>query len=117
MTHLPLTASKLEAIRISTLFNLLSHHLLKISSEDALFPYISSRVCSDAKQFDLIQFVRFEYLSAECISYFLSAFPDSIDCRLWESISRRLMSYYRPSSGFGLRRPIRSGLNARFKQR
>jgi hypothetical protein len=41
---------------------------------------------------DLLRFVRFEYLSAECISDFFSALPDSIDRHLWESISRRLIS-------------------------
>jgi hypothetical protein len=40
---------------------------------------------------DLLRFVRFEYLSAECISDFFSAVPDSIDRHLWESISRRLI--------------------------
>jgi hypothetical protein len=66
--------------------------LLRISSEDALFSYISSRICSDAEYLDLLQFVQFEYVSAECVSDFLSALPDSIDRRLWESISRRLPS-------------------------
>jgi hypothetical protein len=62
-----------------------------ISSEDDLFWYISSRICSDPESLDLLRFVRFEYLSAERISDFFSAFPDSIDRRLWESISGRLI--------------------------
>jgi hypothetical protein len=40
----------------------------------------------------LLQFVRFEYLSAGYVSDFLSFLPDLIDRRLWESISRRLIS-------------------------
>jgi hypothetical protein len=36
--------------------------------------------------------VRFEYLSAGHISSFVSSVLDSIDRRLWESISRRLIS-------------------------
>jgi hypothetical protein len=84
--------SELETIPVSVLFHILSHHLLVISSEDDLFCYISSRVRSDAEYFDLLQFVRFEYLSAECVSYFLSSLPDLIDHRLWESISRRLIT-------------------------
>jgi hypothetical protein len=50
--------------------------------------YIRSRIGADAESLDLLQFVRFEYLSSECILYFLSDFPSSIDRRLWESISR-----------------------------
>jgi hypothetical protein len=41
------------------------------------------------KYFDLLQFVRFEHLSTQCICSFLLALPNSIDHRLWESISRR----------------------------
>jgi hypothetical protein len=87
-----LTQSELDAISVSVLFHILSHNLLMISSERDLFWYISSRICSDPESLDLLRFVRFEYLSAECISDFLSALPDSIDRRLWESISGRLIS-------------------------
>jgi hypothetical protein len=83
---------QLDAIPMSVLFHILSHRLLMISSEDALFSYINSHICSDPEYLDFLQFVRFEYLSSESISSFLSALPDSIDCRLWASISRRLIS-------------------------
>jgi hypothetical protein len=59
-----LTWSQLNGISLSVLFHILSHHLLMISSEDDLFSYISSRHCSDPEYLDLLQFVRFEYLSA-----------------------------------------------------
>jgi hypothetical protein len=81
----------LDLIPVSVLFHILSHHLLVISSEDSLFSYIRSRICSDAESLDLLQFVRFKYLSSDCIFYFLSDLPSSIDRRLWESISRRLI--------------------------
>jgi hypothetical protein len=86
-----LTPSELDAISVSVLFHILSHDLLKISTEDSLFLYISSRIFSDRESLDLLRFVRFEYLSVKCISDFFSAHPDSIDRRLWESISRRLI--------------------------
>jgi hypothetical protein len=82
----------LKGIPVSVLFHILSHNLLKISSEDDLFFYISAHLCSDPEYLELLQVVRFEYLSVECISSFLSALSDSIDPRLWESISRRLIS-------------------------
>jgi hypothetical protein len=93
-----LTQSELDAISVSVLFHILSHDLLKISSEDSLFSYISSRICSDAESLDLLRFVRFEYLSAEYISAFFSVLPDSIDRRLWESVSRRLIRQVPPVS-------------------
>jgi hypothetical protein len=93
-----LTPSELDAISVSVLFHILSHDLLKISSEDSLFSYLSSRICSDPESLDLLRFVRFEYLSAECISDFFSALPDSIDRRLWESISGRLIPQVPPVS-------------------
>jgi hypothetical protein len=63
-----------------------------ISSEDDLFSYIRSRICSEFEYSSLLQFIRFEYVSSECISHFLSTLPDSIDRRLWESVSGRLIS-------------------------
>jgi hypothetical protein len=93
LTFFALTPSELDAISVSVLFHILSHDLLKISSEDSLFSYISSRLCSDAESLDLLRFVRFEYLSSERISDFFSALPDSIDRHLWESISGPLVSH------------------------
>jgi hypothetical protein len=88
--------SELDGILVSVLSHILSHHLRMISSEDAFFSYISSRLLSDPEYLNLLQFVRFEYLSAEgnseCISEFVSSPPDSIYHRLWESISRGLIS-------------------------
>jgi hypothetical protein len=84
--------SQLDEIPVSVHLYFLSHNLLKISSEDDLFSYISSRICSDPEYLELLQFIRFEYLSAECIYCFLSDLPDSIDRRLWESISPCLIS-------------------------
>jgi hypothetical protein len=87
-----LRESQLSAIPVFVLFHILSHHLLMISNEDTLFFYIISHLCSDRGCFDLLQFVRFDYLSTECISHFLSSLPDSIDRCLWESLSQRLIS-------------------------
>jgi hypothetical protein len=83
-----LTRSQLDRIPVSVLNSILSHDLLVISSEDALFSYIASHIRSDPDYLGLLQFIRFEYLSAECISCFLSVLPESITGRLWESISR-----------------------------
>jgi hypothetical protein len=84
-----LTWSALEAIPVSALFHILSHHLLRISRGVDLMSYINSRICSDPDYLDLLQFVRSEYLSAESICCFLLDLTDSIDRRLWESSSRQ----------------------------
>jgi hypothetical protein len=84
------------------LFHILSHHSLKISTEDDLFSYTTSGICSAPEYFDLLQFIHFEYLSSECISDFLAALPDSIDGRLWESISRQLIRPVGRESGRGI---------------
>jgi hypothetical protein len=89
-TFFAMTVSELDAISVSVLLHILSHDLLMISSEDDLFSYINSHICSDPEYSDLLQFIRIEYLSAESISYFISVLSDSIDRRFWESISRRL---------------------------
>jgi hypothetical protein len=86
-----LIASLLDVIPVSVLFHILSHNLLMITSEDSLFSYISSHLCSDPEYSNLLQFVRFEYLSVDSFSSFLSSLPDWIDHRLWESISLRLI--------------------------
>jgi hypothetical protein len=89
-----LARSELEGIPVSVLFHILSHDLLMISSEDDLFSFITSRICSDPASLALLQFVRFEYLSPGCVSCFLSSLPESVDRRLWESISMRLIPHY-----------------------
>jgi hypothetical protein len=86
-----LTWSELDVIPVSVFFHILSHDFLIVSSEDDLFSYINSRICSDPEYLDLLQFVRFEYLSANSICCLLSAFPDSIDGWVWEPIWRRLI--------------------------
>jgi hypothetical protein len=50
----------------------------------------------------LLQFVQFEYLSAECISNFVSLIPLCIDHHLWESISRRFAALSRSGVEFSL---------------
>jgi hypothetical protein len=83
---------RFDTIPVSVLFHILSHHLLQISSEDSLFSYINSRIGSDPEYSNLLQFVRFEYVSSECVCCLLSSLPECGDRRLWESISRRLIS-------------------------
>jgi hypothetical protein len=88
-----LKAPVLDQISLSALFHILSHDLLLVSSEDALYDYISSRLSANAEYFELLRFVRFEYLSAESSSRFIAlshTYFDRLDYWVWNAVSRRL---------------------------
>jgi hypothetical protein len=87
-----LTSSELDSIPVSALYHILSHTLLKLTSEDSLYLYLSSHFSSDPEYLSLLDLVRIEYLSPECLSDFISTIADSIGHRLWESILDRLIS-------------------------
>jgi hypothetical protein len=76
---------------VPALFQILSHDSLRILSEDSLHLFISSRLYADPEYIDLFQFIRFEYLSLEWLSTFLSIIPNSIDSHLWGAVSSGLM--------------------------
>jgi hypothetical protein len=87
-----LNSSELDHISVFTLYHILSHNLLQLSSEDSLYSYIRSSLSTNSDYFEFFQFIRFEYLSPECISDFLSIVPNCIDHHLWAAISPRLPS-------------------------
>jgi hypothetical protein len=87
-----LKPSELEEMSPSTLYQVLSHPRLRISSEDSLYSFICSRITANRDFYGLFRFVRFEYLSNECVQSFVSIAPHHIDSQLWSSLSRRLMS-------------------------
>jgi hypothetical protein len=83
-----LTPSILPNIPTATLYQILSHTSLQISSEDSLFDLISRRPSSD---FDLFSLLHFEYLSVDRIAKFLTLPFHFADCHLWSAISDRLI--------------------------
>jgi hypothetical protein len=89
-----LTSSDLDAICCPRLFHILSHESLRISSEEALYDYVYSRALLHSECFGLFQFVRFEYLSTDYISRFVSMSCenfDLVDLRIWCVICERLI--------------------------
>jgi hypothetical protein len=82
----------MDKIPLSILIHVLSHDSLTLSTEDSLCFYICSRISDDPEYHELLQFVRFEYLSSDCMSKFLSLLPFDTDRRLWAAISPRLFS-------------------------
>jgi hypothetical protein len=87
-----LTLEELDEFSVANLIHILSRNSLRVSSEDSLFSFIRSHIIANAEYWDLFQFVRFEYLSRECISDFLSIVPERLDYRLWAAVSPRLLT-------------------------
>jgi hypothetical protein len=100
-----LTPSVLDRIPVSTLYHILSHDMIRVSNEDALYSYLESRIRVNPEYFDLLQFVRFEYLSLDSHSRFPSMLPKYINRRLWDAIFCRMIQH--PAPG-GLEFPFKA---------
>jgi hypothetical protein len=76
----------------------LTHRELRLETEDSLFRLIES-LCSQDESFrDLIDFVEAQYLSASCISHYVSFVDaDRLSRETWLSICRRLSLPVSPS--------------------
>jgi hypothetical protein len=94
--------STLDTIPVSALFDILSHNSLKLSNEDSLCSYLINKLYEDPEYLELLQFVRFEYVSRRTFSAFLGVIPHWIDSRLWDSLSPRLASRVRCELEFPL---------------
>jgi hypothetical protein len=93
-----LNSQILDAIPLVNLYQILAHPSLRISNEDFLCDYLSSRLSSNQEYLSLLSLVRFEYLSESCLLRFVCSFslPNSdIDHRLWSCFCTRLISSVR----------------------
>jgi hypothetical protein len=89
-----LSVSELSAIPIDALTAILGHDGLKLSTEDALFDFLESQATTNLSYFALFHFVRFQYLSVECVKRFVvlsEQFWEYIDQDLWAAVSERLL--------------------------
>jgi hypothetical protein len=81
---------------------IVSHQSLRLNDEDSFFGVISSQISENPVYFDLLEFVRFEYLSAASIESFITLINESfgqLTMGIWRSVSRRLsFSVFPPSS-------------------
>jgi hypothetical protein len=80
-------------IDIDSLREILSHSSLKIANEDTLFDLISSQFDSTTDYFGLLEYVRFEYLSVDCIRRFATVSRDhlgDLNLSIWARICDRL---------------------------
>jgi hypothetical protein len=101
-----LNTSDLGTIPVSALYHILSQNALTISSEDSLYRFISSRLSEDPEFWSLFEFVRFEYLSLDCILEFASISRGCIDHRLWSALFRRLTFPIEVLYGFDENEPL-----------
>jgi hypothetical protein len=58
----PLDDTELGQIPPSSLYHILSHPSLKLSTEDSLYSFLSTRLSVDSESFNLFQLLHFEYL-------------------------------------------------------
>jgi hypothetical protein len=86
-------ASVFDRLRPSVLEGLLSDPGLVIRDEDSLFEFIHRRVSEDLSYFGLLEFVRFEFLSDECMARALECVSNSFESLtfgIWSRLRTRL---------------------------
>jgi hypothetical protein len=86
-------ASDFDQMSPPSLQAVLSHSGLVLQDEDSVFEVIHRRASEDLSYFGLLEFVRFEFLSMECMKTaveFISNSFDSITFGIWSSLRARL---------------------------
>jgi hypothetical protein len=88
-----LSTSELDHLSPSVLESILSDPGLVIQDEDSIFDFIHRLASDDLSYFGLLEFVRFEFLSDDCMSRaleFISSSFDSLTFGIWSSLRTRL---------------------------
>jgi hypothetical protein len=105
-----LRPSVVKKIPVSTLFEILSHDSLRLLSENALYEWISASAVANPDYWSLLQFVRFEYLSPDCLGHSISVLGRRLDMvgpAAWAALSERLIlpfTRFDPVSQFPLKK-------------
>jgi hypothetical protein len=88
-----LSPTDFSQLEVEDLYEILSQDSLKLLSEDCLFEFLCSSFEQSDCYFGLLEFVRFEYLSAEMIDRFAPFSFESFDfltVSIWHRICERL---------------------------
>jgi hypothetical protein len=90
-----LDSSLLKQIPVSILGGVLSNQSLRIWSEDSLYDLLRSRFDCDSNSLELLQYIRFDFLTCESMLNFISWSSDNFDkidfsISLWGALCRRL---------------------------
>jgi small GTP-binding protein len=87
------SVSSLDQLNASCLESILSDSRLVLRDEDSLFELIHRRASEDSSYFRLLEFVRFEFVSPDCMMRALEFISDSFDeltFGIWSSLTTRL---------------------------
>jgi hypothetical protein len=94
-------STSFEHISDSIVESILSHSDLQIMSEDSLYEFIISRIRENCNSLNLLEFVKFEYLSTDNITMFCDLsqdFYDQLNQSIWSGICIRLLQAISPTS-------------------
>jgi hypothetical protein len=94
---------QLDELDPSIVGEIISRPCLTLSSEDWLYTFLAARFARDPLYFQMLEFVRFEFLSFDVILQFIRDTKDYFGCLnvcIWDRIARRLAlavpdSYFR----------------------
>jgi hypothetical protein len=99
-----LSVSDFDELSPSVLEAILSDPRLVVRDEDSVFQIVHRRASTDLSYFGLLEFVRFEFVSGECMKTafdFISSSFDSITVGIWSSLQTRLTVSVTPPSQTG----------------
>jgi hypothetical protein len=68
----------LKALPVSLLYEIISHGSLRVENEDSLYNFIHQGIETNREMFGLLEFVRFEYCSADVMNDFFDLLSE--DC-------------------------------------
>jgi hypothetical protein len=93
-----------DHVNTSVLEAILSDPSLVVEDEDSVFDVVHRRASDDSDFFALLEFVRFEFLSDECMKTafeFISNSFESLTLGVWSGLRTRLTLPVTPASGTG----------------
>jgi hypothetical protein len=96
-----LSVSDFDHVSPSVLEAILRHPGLVVQDEDSVFDVVHRRSSADLSYFGLLELVRFEFLSEDCITRafdFIGSSFDLLSLGIWLSLRARLTVYVTPSS-------------------
>jgi hypothetical protein len=95
------SVSDFDRLNASVLESILNDSRLVLQDEDSLFEIVHRRASEDLSYFGLLEFVRFEFLSDDCMTRaleFLSNEFESLTFGIWSSLRTRLALSVTPRS-------------------
>jgi hypothetical protein len=96
-----LSVSDFDHVSVSVLESILSDQALVVRDEDSVFEVVYRRACKDASYLPLLEFVRFEFVTADCLKRavdLISGSLDSLTFGIWSSLRNRLTLSVTPAS-------------------